>query len=303
MLRGLLLYLSRHQGLRRWAETSPAAGLVTRRFVAGRTLEQALAVCRRLNRQGILVTLDRLGENVTSLEEARAASDAYLEALDQIAQEGLKSTVSVKLTQFGLDVSFDACRANLERVVARAAETDTSVEVDMESSGYVDRTLALVTEMHERRGHVRAVIQAYLRRSAADVETLCQKRVPVRLCKGAYREPASIAFTRRREINASFCRLAEILLLRGVYPGLATHDPGMIAHACRFAHQHGIHKDRFEFQMLYGIRRDLQRRLVRGGYRLRLYVPYGEAWYPYLMRRLAERPANVLLVLRNLVRR
>jgi proline dehydrogenase len=303
MLRGLLLYLSRHPGLRRWAESSRAAGLVTRRFVAGRTLDQALAVCRRLNRQGLLVTLDRLGENVTSGEEASAAAEAYLEALDHIEREELRSTVSVKLTQFGLDLSAEICRRNLERVVARAAAAGTSVEVDMEASPYVDRTLALVREMHGRHGHVRAVIQAYLRRSRADLEMLCGEGIPVRLCKGAYREPESVAFPRKKEVNASFRQLTEILLLRGVYPGLATHDPRMIAHACRFAREHGIAPERFEFQMLYGIRRDLQRRLVRAGYRLRIYVPYGEAWYPYLMRRLAERPANVLLVLRNLLRR
>jgi proline dehydrogenase len=302
MLRSLLLYLSRHRRLRRWAENSRAAGVVTRRFVAGRTLEEGLAVCRRLNHRGLLVTLDRLGENVSSAEEASAAAQAYLEALDHIAREGLQSTVSVKLTQFGLDLSTETCRQNLERVVERAAAAGTSVEVDMESSPYVDRTLALVREMHRRHGHVRAVIQAYLRRSRADVEMLCGEAIPVRLCKGAYREPESIAFRRRKEVNASFQRLAEILLVRGVYPGLATHDPRMIAHACRVAQEHGIARERFEFQMLYGIRRDLQRRLVRAGYRLRIYVPYGEAWYPYLMRRLAERPANVLLVLRNLLR-
>ncbi len=303
MLRSVLLYLSRNRGLRRWAEHSRTAGVLTRRFVAGRTLEEALAVCRRLNHRGLLVTLDRLGENVSSAEEASAAARAYLEALDQIARQGLRSTVSVKLTQFGLDLSTEACRQNLERVVARATAAETSVEVDMEASPYVERTLALVREMHQRHGHVRAVIQAYLRRSRADVEMLCGEKIPVRLCKGAYREPESIAFRSRREVNASFRQLAEILLLRGVYPGLATHDPRMIAHACRFAREQGIARERFEFQMLYGIRTDLQRRLVRAGYLVRIYVPYGEAWYPYLMRRLAERPANVLLVLRNLLRR
>ncbi len=303
MLRSVLLYLSRNRGLRRWAENSRAAGVLTRRFVAGRTLEEALAVCRRLNHRGLLVTLDRLGENVSSAEEASAAARAYLEALDQIARQGLWSTVSVKLTQFGLDLSAEVCRQNLERVVARATAAETSVEVDMEASPYVERTLALVREMHQRHGHVRAVIQAYLRRSRADVEMLCGEKIPVRLCKGAYREPESIAFRSRREVNASFRQLAEILLLRGVYPGLATHDPRMIAHACRFAREQGIVRERFEFQMLYGIRTDLQRRLVRAGYLVRIYVPYGEAWYPYLMRRLAERPANVLLVLRNLLRR
>ena len=303
MLRGTLLFLSRQRRLRRWMETSSTAEIFTRRFVAGRTLEQALAVCRKLNAEGILATLDHLGENVTSAEEAAASRDAYLAALRQIAERTLDASVSIKLTQFGLGLSYDLCRENVECLVSIAKQLGGFVEVDMESSEYVDRTLALVAEMHDRYRSVRAVIQAYLRRSADDIVALCRKGIPVRLCKGAYNEPASIAYPVKRAVNENFVRLTKTLLAHGVYPGLATHDPDMVAAARRFAEGNRIPKRNFEFQMLYGIRRDLQRQLVASGYRLRLYVPYGDAWYPYLMRRLAERPANVLFILRNLLRR
>lgn len=284
-------------------ETSSTAGILTKRFVAGRTLERGLEVCRRLNGEGILATLDYLGENVTSVPEARAFTEAYLEAVRRIAQAKLNASVSIKLTQFGLGLSDDICRENVEGLVAAAKELGGFVEVDMESSGYVSRTLDLVTELHERHGSVRAVIQAYLYRSADDIDMLCRKGVPVRLCKGAYREPPSLAFSRKREVNENYVRLMRILLEHGVYPGLATHDEKMIEHTRRFAKERGIPADRFEFQMLYGIRRDLQRRLISAGCPLRLYVPYGDAWYPYLMRRLAERPANLLFLARNLLRR
>ena len=303
MLRGALLFLSRQKHLRRWMETSPAAELLTRRFVAGKTLARALAVCRRLNAEGLLVSLDHLGENVTSVEEARLSRDAYIQALRAIAAEGLQATVSIKLTQFGLDLSEELCRENVEGLVAAASGLGGFVEVDMESSEYVDRTLCLVSDMHERHGAVRAVIQAYLYRSAGDIDMLCQKGIPVRLCKGAYREPHSIAFRSKRDVDANYVHLVQTLLKRGVYPGIATHDPNMVDAARRSAAALGLAPDRFEFQMLYGIRRDLQRKLIAGGYRVRLYVPYGDAWYPYLMRRLAERPANVLFIARNLLRR
>lgn len=284
-------------------ETSSTAGLLTKRFVAGQTLDKALEVCHRLNAERILVTLDRLGENVTSAPEAEASRDASIEALRRIAGHKLEASVSIKLTQFGLDLSEELCRDNVECLVAAAKDLGGFVEVDMESSEYVDRTLRLVTELHDRYQSVRAVIQAYLYRSADDIEMLCRKRVPVRLCKGAYQESPEIAYQKKSEVDDSFRRLTEALLDRGVYPGIATHDPKMIAHARRHAGRRGISPDRFEFQMLYGIRRDLQRRLVADGYRLRLYVPYGDAWYPYFMRRLAERPANLFFVARNLLQR
>jgi len=302
MLRSLLLFLSERRALRRWMETSPAAAVLTRRFVAGQTLDREVEVCRRLNSEGILVSLDHLGENVTSDAEARAALDFYIAALRRIASENLQASVSLKLTQFGLDLSEDLCRENVAALLEAAHAHGGFVEFDMEAHPYVDRTLRIVTEMHGRYGRVRAVVQAYLYRSSEDVGTLCRAGIPIRLCKGAYREPPDIAFPKKTQVDENYRRLSEILLDRGAYPALATHDPKMIQHALEYVRRNGVAKDRFEFQMLYGIRRDLQRRLAGDGYRLRLYVPYGDAWYPYLMRRLAERPANLLFLVRNLFR-
>lgn len=275
---------------------------MTGRFIAGLRLEDAIAVCRRLNGMGVLVTLDCLGENVTSAAEVEAAREAYLAALGSIEQLGLRSTVSLKLSQFGLNFSEKLCYKSVESVVRRAAAVPTSVEVDMESLEYVDRTLALVVRMHEAHGHVRGVIQAYLRRSRDDLERLCERGIPVRLCKGAYREPAAVAYQSRMEIRENFLALARILLDRGVYPGFATHDEFLLQRIRESAREAGVPSAAYEFQMLYGVRRDLERQFVEDGLRLRLYVPYGEAWYPYFMRRLAEHPANLLLILRNLFR-
>jgi proline dehydrogenase len=283
-------------------ETSSAAERVTLRFIAGHTLEREVAVCRRLNAEGILASLDHLGESVTSLEEAERSRDAYLGALDQIATLGLQATVSIKLTQLGLDFSEAECRANVEQLVQRAKASGTSVEIDMESSGYVDRTLALVSDLHASFGSVRAVIQAYLYRSESDIEDLCRQSIPVRLCKGAYKEPSDVAFPHKIEVDRNYVRLMTKLLECGTYPAIASHDERIIPQAVQYVKERNITPDRFEFQMLYGIRRDLQRRLVADGYRLRLYVPYGNAWYPYFMRRLAERPANVLFLVRNLLK-
>ncbi|HEU0142561.1 MAG TPA: proline dehydrogenase family protein [Bryobacteraceae bacterium] len=302
MLRDLLLYLSTQKHLRNWVETSPLAGRLTSRFIAGNTLEEALAVATRLNAEGLLVTLDHLGENVTSEVEANASRDAYLQALGRIGQLGLRATVSIKLSQFGLAISEQLCRENVAVVVEQASRMRTWVEVDMEASRYVDATLALVREMHSRHQAVRAVIQSYLRRSEHDIEQLCRDRIPVRVCKGAYKEDDSIAFPEKEQVDANYLRLSEILLERGVYPGMATHDPKMVQGVLDFASKRSISPEQFEFQMLYGIRRDLQRMLIRRGFRLRLYVPYGSAWYPYFMRRLAERPANILFLARNLFR-
>jgi len=283
-------------------ETSSAAERVTSRFIAGHTLEREVAVCRRLNAEGILASLDHLGESVKSLEEAERSRDAYLSALDQIAALGLQVTVSVKLTQLGLAFSEAACRTNVEQLVQRAKAIGTSVEIDMESSEYVDRTLALVSDLHARFGSVRAVIQAYLYRSESDIEDLCRKSIPVRLCKGAYKEPSDVAFPHKRDVDHNYVRLMTKLFEQGTDPAIATHDERIIQQAVQYEKERNITPDRFEFQMLYGIRRDLQRRLVADGYRLRLYVPYGDAWYPYFMRRLAERPANVLFLARNLLK-
>jgi proline dehydrogenase len=301
-VRRLLLFLSRQKRIRRWVERFPAAERLSRRFVAGATLEEALAACRGLNEDGAEVTLDHLGEGVTSLEEAAEARDSYVEALAALHAAGIRGNVSLKLTQFGLDFSEAECKANVEKLVRRAAELGTFVRIDMEASEYVDRTLRLADDLHARYGSVGVVIQSYLYRSRKDVERLCESRIRVRLVKGAYLEPASVAFPRKRDVDRNFIELMKLLLDRGEQPAIATHDEKMIAAAKGYAAERNIGRDAFEFQMLYGIRRDLQRQLVREGYRLRLYVPFGHAWYPYYMRRLAERPANVLFILRNLFR-
>jgi proline dehydrogenase len=303
VLRSVLLFLSHQSWLRHWMETSRSGERLTSRFIAGLTLDQELAVCRNLNRDGIMATLDHLGESVTSLEEAEVSRDAYLCALDRIAELGLQATVSIKLTQLGLDFSEDACRSNVERLLERAKAIGSMVEVDMENSQYVDRTLDLVSHLHARYGSVRAVIQAYLYRSESDIENLCRQSIPVRLCKGAYQEPSDIAFPKKHDVDENYIRLMTRLLDTGAYPAIASHDDKIIRHAIGYVTERKIAADRFEFQMLYGIRRDLERRLTADGYRLRLYVPYGDAWYPYFMRRLAERPANVLFLARNLWKR
>jgi proline dehydrogenase len=302
VFRSVLLFLSQSRGLRHWMETSSAADRLTSRFIAGNTLERELAVCQSLNKEGFLATLDHLGESVTSLEEAEGSRDAYLAALDQIARMSLKATVSVKLTQLGMDFSEAECRANVERLVERAKGIGSGVEIDMESSHYVERTLDLVSHLHAQYGSVRAVIQAYLYRSESDIENLCKQGIPVRLCKGAYKEPSDVAFPDKKDVDRNYVRLMTRLLDTGVYPAIASHDEKIIRRALEYVKERNIAADRFEFQMLYGISRDLQRRLVEGGHRLRLYVPYGDAWYPYFMRRLAERPANVLFLVRNLLK-
>ncbi|MGB9609758.1 MAG: proline dehydrogenase family protein [Bryobacteraceae bacterium] len=302
MLRETFLFLSRNRTLRRWMETSPAAARLTRRFIAGQRLEDVIAVARRLLDENILSTLDHLGENVTSPDEAAAARTCIEQALDAIAAASLPSTVSIKLTQFGLDIDDSLCRANVETVLLKARAIGSRVEIDMESSQYVDRTLRIVEDLHRANGSLRAVLQAYLYRTHDDLRRLVSLHVPIRLCKGAYNEPPSVAWPRKRDVNASYARLARILLDEGEDPAFATHDPRMIDIVLEHAARNGRTPSSFEFQMLYGVRRDLQKMLVSSGFRLRLYVPYGDAWYPYFMRRLAERPANVLFILRNLFR-
>jgi proline dehydrogenase len=302
-VRSFFLFLSRQKHLRKWMETSSLAKRFAARFVAGETLEQALAVSRKLNSEGISVTLDHLGESVSSLDEAAEARDVYLRTLSAIHDSGIQGNVSLKLTQFGIDISYDQCLANVEMLVRKAAEFGSFVRVDMEASDYTDRTLQLVSALHSRYPSVGVVIQAYLYRSREDVEKLCAERIRVRLCKGAYLEPADVAFPSKSEVDNSFVELMKLLLTDGTYPALATHDEAIIGHSKAWAAARNIPRDAFEFQMLYGIRRDLQRKLVAEGYRLRLYVPFGRAWYPYYMRRLAERPANVFFILRNLFRR
>ena len=304
MLRRTFLYLSTNSSLRRWMENSPISRGLTARFIAGRTLAEGIQVLERLSVERTLGTLDFLGENVTSLEEAAHSRDCYLQALEQIDRAHLPATVSIKLTQFGLDFSEAGCYANVSALVERAKRMNTRVEIDMESSEYTDRTLDLVVRLQEQyQGHVRAVIQAYLYRSEADIGMLSERKIPVRLCKGAYREPPTVAFPHKPDVDGNYVKLMKLLLDRGAYPAIASHDEQIIREALRHVKEQKLAPHRFEFQMLYGIRRDLQGQLVKQGFRLRLYVPYGDAWYPYFMRRLAERPANALFLARNLLRK
>jgi len=301
MLRPILLALSHRRSLQRFALRNPVLRRAALRFVAGERPEDAVAVIRRLNRAGLLATLDFLGEHTATRDGAAAGAESYLVILDELRRSGVDSNLSLKLSQLGLDVDEALCEALLRRVLARAGTM--FVRVDMESSQYTDRTLRLVEGLWA--GGIRnvgVVIQSYLRRSEADVERMIALGIRVRLVKGAYAEPPSVAFPRKQDVDHNFERLAERLLRRGTYPAIATHDERLIDAAKRAAAAGGIAPDRFEFQMLYGIRRDLQARLRREGYGVRVYVPFGEEWYPYFMRRLAERPANVMFVLRSVLR-
>ncbi len=301
-LRNGFLWASHRRSLARVATATPLTRGLVWRFVAGETLAAALDTLERLRDAGFRTTADVLGEAVADAPAARQAADRYVELLDALAARGLEGNVSLKLTQMGLDVDADLCRANVERVLARAAERGAFVRVDMEDHIKTDATLGLVRLLRPGFPEVGVVIQAYLRRSAEDVERLIAEGVRVRLCKGAYNEPAHVAFAHKAEVDASFARLMERLLADGTYPALATHDERLIERATAFAGQRGIGPQRFEFQMLYGVRRDLQARLVRDGYTVRVYVPFGREWYPYFMRRLAERPANVLFLTRSVLR-
>ena len=308
MLRALLLYLSRNRRLERWIMKHEFARRAARRFVAGETREEALRAVEELNARGLLATIDHLGENVANEEQARAAAEEYLVLLPLITEWELKSHISLKLTQMGLDIGKELCRANLERIVAKAKELNNLVRIDMEGSEYTDRTLAIFEEVHSRYGNVGAAIQANLRRSERDLERLIELGANVRLCKGAYKEPPGIAYQRKREVDRNYIKLMEMLLspearAKGAYAALATHDERMIRHAQELERRWGIGREEFEFQMLYGIRRELQQRLADEGYRVRIYVSYGTEWYPFYMRRLAERPANLLFLLKNLLRR
>ena len=284
-------------------ENSSVSRRLTSRFVAGRTLDEGIRVLQDLSAQRIWGTLDFLGENVRSLDEAAQSRDSYLAAQCAIQKANLPATVSLKLTQFGLDFSEDGCIQNAVALVERARAMKSRIEIDMESSEYTDRTLSIVTRIQDEfPGCVRAVIQAYLFRSEADIRMLSERGIPIRLCKGAYREPPAVAFPRKSDVDANYVKLMKLLLDEGTYPAIASHDENIVREALRHIQEQKIAPDRFEFQMLYGIRRDLQREIVGQNYGLRLYVPYGDAWYPYFMRRLAERPANVVFLARNLLR-
>jgi len=307
VLRAFFIALSESRWLRALAERSSIGQRTSSRFVAGTQVEDALRVAQTLNAAGLSVSVDNLGENVSTQEEAREAAGLYRQLLSEISARRLNANVSVKLTHMGLDVDPQIAHQNVRALVSQAAsmQPENFVRVDMEGSPYTDRTLALVHELHrepENRGCVGAVIQSYLRRSENDVAELLREGIRIRLCKGAYQEPAEIAFQAKSEVDANYIKLMKILLKSGIYHGLATHDEKIIREAQAFALQEQIPRDSFEFQMLYGIRRDLQRSLVRERWNMRVYVPFGTEWYPYLMRRLAERPANVVFVARNLFR-
>ncbi len=308
MLRALFTSLSANRSLRAVAERSSIGRRLSRRFVAGTEPEDVLRAAQSVNQSGLSVSIDDLGENVTRVEEARASGELYHRLLDEIAARKLDANISLKLTHMGLDIDENLAREQVSSLVAKAAgmSPPSFVRVDMEGSAYTDRTLSLVRDLHRRpgnRGQVGAVIQSYLRRSEDDVAGLLSDGIRIRLCKGAYNEPRTIAFEKKSDVDANYLKLAKLLLNSGVYHGLATHDESLIRRLKHFAVQEKIRPGSFEFQMLYGVRRDLQQSLVREGWGMRVYIPFGDAWYPYLMRRLAERPANVLFIARNLLRK
>jgi proline dehydrogenase len=302
MLRASFLYLSHRRGLQRFVTRQRLTASLAYRFVAGDRLEDAARVVADVNRRDFTGSLDHLGENVTEEKAARAATEDYLAAFERIAGERLNANVSVKLTQLGLDISPDLCHELLTRILQRAQQLDNFVRIDMEGSAYTQRTIDLVLDLHRLFPNCGVVLQSYLYRTMDDIARVNAAGVRVRLVKGAYDEPATVAFPRKAEVDANFEAGMQALLLKGTYPAIATHDDRLIEATTRFAREQAIGPDRFEFQMLYGIRRDLQDRLLREGYRVRIYVPYGTEWYPYLMRRLAERPANLLFLVRSVIR-
>lgn len=306
MFRTIFIALSENRMIRRMAERSAMGRKVSGRFVAGMTVADALDATARMNALGMSVSIDNLGENVTNVAEAKESAALYHELIDDIVERKLDANVSMKLTHMGLDVDPALARSIASDLVDHAVRSNNFVRVDMEGSPYTQKTLDLVYELHAQpghAGHVGAVIQAYLHRSEADVRELCAKGIRIRLCKGAYKEKPDIAFQEKADVDANFVKLTKILLESGTYHGIATHDPKMIEATIAFAKGENIPPTAFEFQMLYGVRRDLQEQLVREGWRMRVYIPFGTEWYPYLMRRLAERPANLIFILKNLFRR
>jgi proline dehydrogenase len=302
MLRTLLLKLAKSSRLRRWITSNGATRRMARRFVPGEELAPAILAVRACNKGGMTASLDHLGENVVTREDAERARASYTEALDRIAAEGVDANVSLKLTHLGLDLGGEFCAEQLRMVTRRAEELGNFVRVDMEGSAYTDRTLRIVKQARAESASVGTVIQAYLYRSEQDIRELLGIGCRIRLVKGAYKEPSRIAFPSKKDADANFIKLMKILLSSETYHALATHDPKMIEAAIRFAAEQNIAKDKFEFQMLYGIRTDLQSSLVRQGYRVRVYIPFGRDWFPYFMRRLAERPANMLFFAKNFFR-
>jgi proline dehydrogenase len=302
MLRSILLKLSDSKGFAHWVTSNSTTRRVSHRFVAGETLDEAIAVSRVCNDAGMAVTLDCLGENVATPADAQKARDTYLQIFDRIAQEKLNANVSCKLTQLGLDLSVEFCEGLVLSIAERAAAYDSFLRIDMESSVYTQRTVELVKRVRTQTPAVGAVIQSYLYRGESDIHDLLSYGCWIRLCKGAYKESIEVAYPRKVDVDANYVHLMQLLLSSGFYHAIATHDPRMVAATIRWAAEKKISKDDFEFQMLYGVRADLQRHLVRDGYRVRIYVPFGTEWFPYFMRRLAERPANIGFILRNYFR-
>src|SRR5688500_3027063 len=304
MLRRTLLYLSNQQQIFQFVRKNRLAKSFARRFVAGETLEEALDAVVELNSKGITASLDLLGESVNTEAEARQAGRDYLHILDRIHERKLDANVSVKLTAMGLDISEELCVGIMHDILGRARDYRTFVRLDMESSQYTDQTLRIFEQrlFPAYPAHVGIVLQSYLYRTQADCERANEIRARVRICKGAYKEPATVAYPEKRDVDANYVRCMHLLMEKGNYPGIATHDEAMITEAKRFASEKSIGTDRYEFQMLYGVRRDLQEGLVRDGYRMRVYVPFGTQWYPYLMRRLAERPANIAFITGNVLK-
>lgn len=302
MLKGALLYLANRRPVYRLIMRHDLLRGLTQRYVAGEELADGVVVAQALNTQRLLVSLDHLGESVTNVAEADRAVSAYLEAIEALANEEVEGNVSLKLTQVGLDLSRELCVTNLRKILDRARELDTFVRIDMESSAYTQRTLEVHQELWDAGyRNVGIVLQAYLYRTAADIERAIEQGVRVRLCKGAYLEPTRVAYADKAAVDANYARLMEQLLLRGTHPAIATHDQRMIERAKEIVRRENISADRFDFEMLFGVRRDLQLQLVAEGYRVRIYLPYGQEWYPYLVRRLAERPANLGFFFRALL--
>lgn len=308
MMRSILLWLSRNKTVRGWLTSWGFARRAARRFVAGETIEEAIAAIRELNTLGIVATLDHLGENVETAEDATRSTEDYLKALDALAATGVQSHVSIKLTALGFDLGDELCRANVVRILEKAKPIGTLVTIDMESTAYTERTLQMFRELRRAYSNVGIVIQSYLYRSEADIVALCKEGAHVRLCKGAYKEPPVHAFPKKADVDAAYVRLMKMLLspearANKTFGAIATHDARMIEATCQYAQDNLVPRDEFEFQMLHGIRRDLQKQLAADGYGVRVYVPYGTEWYPYYMRRLAERPANIWFIMSNFFRK
>jgi proline dehydrogenase len=302
-MRSFLLYLSESKRLAPFIMHNGVSRRVARRFVAGETLDDAIEAARRVNAAGQSASLDLLGENVTDEAGARRVAEGYLATFDRIAREKLDANVSLKLTQLGLDLGEDLCAGLVEKIVAHATSMGNFVRIDMEGSAYTQRTVEITKRVRAKYAGTGTVMQSYLYRAEKDIESLLQVGCRMRLCKGAYSEPPEVAFAKKADVDANYVKLMKILLASGIYHGIATHDPAMIQATKDFVREQNIGRDKFEFQMLYGIRTDLQKKLAREGYRLRIYIPYGTDWFPYFMRRLAERPANLMFFLRSFVPR